>query len=72
MSSQIRQLPETGFIRLSEVLNFIPVGKTTWWEGVKTGRYPTPVKLSESTTAWRCEDIRALIDQLSSGQKKSA
>lgn len=64
MSYQIRQLPETGFIRLSEVLTLIPVGKTTWWLGVKTGRYPTPVKLSESTTAWRCEDIRELIQRL--------
>ena len=55
-------LPETGFIRLSTVLKFIPVGKTTWWEGVKSGRFPKPIKLGTRTTAWRVEDIRALIE----------
>ena len=41
----------------------IPVSKTTWWQGVKDGRYPAAVKLSERCTAWRVEDIRALIDK---------
>lgn len=39
----------------------IPVGKTTWWAGVKSGRYPAPVKLGPKTTVWRVEDIRAMI-----------
>ena len=56
-------LQETGFIRLKEVLKLIPVGKTSWWEGVRTGRYPQSVKLGPRTTAWRVEDIRAFIDQ---------
>jgi len=55
-------LPVTGFLRLSEVLRLYPVAKSTWWAGVKTGRYPQPVKLSERCTAWRAEDIRALIE----------
>lgn len=58
------QLPDTGFIRLKEVLEFIPVGKSTFWARVKSGVFPQPVKLSPQVTAWRCEDIRALIDQL--------
>ena len=40
----------------------IPVGKSTWWDGVKSGRYPKPVKLGPRITAWRVEDIRALIE----------
>ena len=56
-------LPETGFIRLPAVLGHIPVSKSTWWAGVKSGRYPKPVKLGERITAWRAEDIRALIEQ---------
>ncbi|MCX5875753.1 MAG: AlpA family phage regulatory protein [Deltaproteobacteria bacterium] len=39
---------------------FIPVSKSSWWAGVKSGRYPQPVKLSERCTCWRAEDIRAL------------
>jgi predicted DNA-binding transcriptional regulator AlpA len=58
-------IPETGFVRLPQVLAVIPVGKTCWWEGVKSGRYPKPVKLSKRCTAWKAEDIRELIQQLS-------
>jgi len=57
----MHDLPETGFMRLPQVLSFFPVGKTCWWEGVKSGRYPKPVKLSARCTAWRAEDIRELI-----------
>lgn len=55
-------LPPCGFVRLPGVLAVIPVSRSTWWEGVKTGRFPAPVKLGTRTTAWRVEDIRSLID----------
>jgi len=68
------ELPSNGFVRLPQIIGdakaeppkdpLIPVSKSTWWAGVKSGRYPKPVKLSARTTAWRVEDIRALIDQL--------
>ena len=61
----MHDLPETGFLRLPQVLEFIPLGRTRWWNGVRSGRFPQPVKLSEHCTAWRAEDIRALIKQLS-------
>ncbi len=57
-------LPEIGFVRLPEVLMVIPIGKSSWWAGVKSGRFPKPVKLSTRCTAWRAEDIRRLIKQL--------
>ena len=57
----MHDIPETGFMRLPQVLEVIPLGKTSWWEGVKSGRFPKPVKLSERCTAWRAEDIRNLI-----------
>lgn len=58
-------LPAEGFVRLPQVLAVIPVGRSTFWERVKSGEYPKPVKLSERTSAWRVEDIRALIKRLS-------
>lgn len=62
---QNTSLPETGFMRLHQVLALIPVGKSTWWQGVREGRFPAPVKsLGRRITAWRCEDIRSLIEQL--------
>jgi prophage regulatory protein len=60
----MHDIPETGFLRLPQVLSVIPLGKTCWWEGVKSGRFPKPVKLSQRCTAWRAEDIRELIKQL--------
>ncbi len=54
-------LPEIGFVRLPVILNIFPVGKTTWWQGIKDGKYPKPVKLSERAVAWRVEDIKSLI-----------
>lgn len=55
-------LPQEGFVRLATILQIIPVGKSTWWNKVKLGEFPQPVKLTERTTAWRVEDIRELID----------
>lgn len=55
-------LPETGFMRLPEILKVFPVSKSTWWAGVKSGRFPQPVKLGPKITTWRVEDIRALIE----------
>ena len=58
------QLPQSGFVRLPGILapnGPIPVSKSTWWAGIKDGRYPKPVKLGPRISAWRVEDIRALI-----------
>lgn len=60
------QLPPTGFMRLPQILQLIPVSKSTWWQGCKDGRFPKPVKLGPKTTAWRVEDIAALIEQIGS------
>jgi len=64
MSNERAQIPLTGFLRLPQVLALIPVGKSSWWRGVKIGRYPKPVKLAPRTTAWRAEDIVALMEGL--------
>lgn len=68
----MKHLPETGFLRLTQIIGdptaeppipaIIPVSKSTWWAGVRTGRYPQPIRtLGARITAWRVEDIRALI-----------
>lgn len=59
-------LPETGFLRLSQVLKYIPVCKATFWNGVRTGRFPKPFK-NGRCTFWRVEDIRALIEKMAGG-----
>jgi predicted DNA-binding transcriptional regulator AlpA len=57
-------LPPTGFLRLPEVLALIPVGKSTLYAWIASGRFPPPVKLGRCS-AWRVEDIRAHIQSVS-------
>lgn len=73
----MHHLPETGFLRLKHIIGdpkatppipaIIPVSKSTFWQGVKSGRYPKPVKLGPRCTAWRISDIRALSDHVDGG-----
>jgi len=58
------KLPETGFLRLPQLLNLIPMSKTACYDGIAKGRYPKQVKLSERTSECRVEDIRLLIEEL--------
>ncbi len=57
------QLPEKGCIRLKHILQLIDISKSTWWKGVKDGRFPQPVRFGSRLTMWRAEDIRRLIEQ---------
>jgi len=54
-------IPATGFLRLPQVLEIVPISKSAWWEGCKSGRFPKPVKLGPRTAAWKAEDIMALV-----------
>jgi prophage regulatory protein len=71
--------PNVGFVRLSQIIGsraedtpgVIPVSKSTWWEGVKTGRFPKPLKLSPRVTVWRAEDIQALIQEINQTEKEA-
>jgi hypothetical protein len=68
------EFPVSGYVRLPQILGnpkakppipgVFPVSKSTWWNGVRSGIYPAPRKLSARVTAWRVEDIRALIESL--------
>ena len=63
-------LPTSGLMRLTSIIGPngpIPVSKSTWWAGVRSGRYPKPVKLGPRITAWRVADVRALINAGSTG-----
>jgi prophage regulatory protein len=56
-----KSLPDAGFVRLPTILAHFPISKSSWWSGVKAGRFPKPVKLGPRISAWRVEDIKALI-----------
>lgn len=73
--SALHPLPQTGYLRLHQIVGrrarngqpaipaLIPVARSTWWAGVKSGRYPQPVRtLGPNITVWRVEEVLALID----------
>lgn len=75
-------LPSTGYLRLPDIIGnkkadppipaLLPVSKTTFWAGLKSGRYPlTPVKLSARCTAFRVEEVKALLDNLAKEEARS-
>jgi prophage regulatory protein len=50
------------YLRLPQVLERIPVSKSTWWAGVKKGIFPKPVKLSTRITVWLEQDINDFMN----------
>ena len=76
----MHDLPNTGFLRLSQIIGnpranppipaIIPVSKSTWWAGIKTGRFPQPIRtLGRRITAWRVEDIQKLVQDSNKQEK---
>jgi len=54
--------------RRQGIRGIVPISRAAWYAGIKDGRYPKPVKLSEKTSAWRSSDIEALVERLNNGR----
>lgn len=62
--------PEKGFVRLSQIVGPngpLPISKSGFWAGVKSGRFPQPRKISPRVTVWRAEDINNLLREIEMG-----
>ena len=62
------QLPDSAFVRESQLVQSaarpdstapLPFSAPTLWRKVKTGDFPTPIKLSARVTCWQVGAIRA-------------
>lgn len=58
----LKHLPPQGMSRASKLLPFVPFSKTTLFEWSKDGRFPAPVKLSPTMTAWRNSEVIAWLE----------
>lgn len=56
-------LPPQGMSRASQILPFLPFGKTTLYKWAKDGRFPAPVKYTKTMVAWRNADVLAWLEQ---------
>lgn len=62
-SAGLTNLPQSGFIRQAQLVpGVIPFSPATLWRKVKSGSFPSPVKLSKRITVWRVEDVRAWME----------
>jgi len=64
-------LQADGFLRIVHIIGdsgrgippIIPVSRSSWWAGVKSRKYPVPVRHG-GVTMWRVKDIRSLIARI--------
>jgi prophage regulatory protein len=67
--NSIPQIQNHGFLRLYQIIGdtrrgivpIIPVSRSSWWQGIREGRFPRGVKLGSRITVWRRSDIDALL-----------
>ena len=70
MVSSVNSINPLGFLRASQILGnkkkgipaLIPVSRSSWYAGVRDGKYPKPKKLGPRTSVWRASDILAIVD----------
>jgi prophage regulatory protein len=64
------QINQQGYLRLDALVGdkgLFPISKSSWWAKVRTGEYPKPVKLGPRTTAWKIQDVIALMERFERG-----
>ncbi len=78
MNATINQLPTEGYCRLAQILGnpkakpnpippLVPVSKSTWYDGIKSGKFPAPVYIGRSSL-WKWADIRKLLERIEKGE----
>ena len=64
------EIPNTGFLRLKQILGgkntpaILPISRTAWFLGVKEGRFPEGIKLSEKIVVYPVSEIKALLERI--------
>jgi len=63
----------TGLYRLKSIVrtkgggtHLFDIAASTWWQGVKTGRFPKPVRMGTRMTLWVGADLIKLVEELTS------
>jgi prophage regulatory protein len=59
-------LPQVGLVRLATILTHFQISRSGWYQGVKDGKYPKPIKAG-NVSFWRAEDIHAVIEKTING-----
>lgn len=60
---------EDRYLRLKEIIGdkkngipgYLPISKSSWWKGIRSGRFPKGTKLTPRTTGWKLSDIKKIL-----------
>lgn len=65
LSAPSKSPPELeALLTLDMVLEVIPISRELWWSGVKSGRFPAPIRLSPRKPLWCTSEIGLLVSGL--------
>jgi predicted DNA-binding transcriptional regulator AlpA len=55
----VLEVPATGYVRMRQLVEIVPLSRPTIWRWVKLRKFPMPVRIDNKVTVWRLEDIHA-------------
>lgn len=55
-------LPHVGYVKIAQILKAYPVGRSTLYDWVRSGKFPRPYKIGPRSSAWKVEDVRAVFE----------
>lgn len=64
------RISRQGLLRIEQICGnpakgipaLLPICKATWWNGVKSGRFPQPIRLGVKVTCWKAADVMRLVE----------
>lgn len=60
-TGEIHPLRHDALLSADDVLPLVCMGRSTWMNGVRAGKFPQPIRLSPRRPRWKRSDIDALI-----------
>jgi prophage regulatory protein len=74
MATSINSINPLALLRASQILGsqkkgipaLIPISRSSWYAGVREGKYPKPQKLGPRTSVWKAGEILALLEEIGS------
>lgn len=60
--AEIVENEDLRLLRIEQVFDLVPVGRTTLYRMIEEGAFPSPVKFGR-TSLWPCSEVRAWIEE---------
>jgi prophage regulatory protein len=50
------------YLREKQILQLLPITRSTLWRWVRAGQFPKPIKISQGVTVWSQENVDAFMN----------